>query len=234
MEEGTQFPKVQTKPSKRKKIKKEVKYQRLPKSIKKSLKSNIHWTMISVLYEVTEDYNENEKLLNILKERFLKCIETLEVPVDELNCLTRVQKILKEEEKKYILMEEELEYLEGEITKDGLTLNTMDEEMQTLQKKIKALKHELRTLKADTLINQDFKDDLALPGLPMEYFKLPPLQNEVLKIGNPQALLDDMNIIQQSDEMKNMMAFLEQLYEKADDQVKSDNRCTEEQICLYL
>ncbi|KAM3856362.1 centromere protein Q [Vipera latastei] len=192
--------------------------------------------MKSILYEVTEDYNENEKHLNILEERFLKCIETLEVPEDELICLTRVQKILKQEEKTYILMEEELEFLEGEITNVTSTLNTMEEKHQTLQKKIKALKDELRTLKAEAnmVFNRDIKDDLRLPGLPMEYFKLPSLQNEVLKIGNPKALLDDMNIIQQSDEMKNMMAFLEQLHEKADFQVMQAGLLLEKPVPMQI
>ncbi|KAG8124515.1 hypothetical protein E2320_020179 [Naja naja] len=198
--------------------KQKVKCQRLPKSIKKSLESKIHWTIIAILYEITQDYNETEKHLNILKERLLKCIETLEVPVDELNYLSNVQKVLKEENKKYILMEEGLNHLEEEISKDLLTLHTVDDKIQILQKKIKALKRELRTLEAeaDELFYRDANHDLGLPGLSEEYFKLPPLQNEVLKIGNPHALLDDMNIIKQSDEMKNMMAFLEQLYEMAD------------------
>ncbi|XP_013932072.1 PREDICTED: centromere protein Q-like [Thamnophis sirtalis] len=205
--------------------KQKVKCQRLPKNIKKSLESKIHWTIIAILYEITQDYNETEKHLNNLKERLLKCIATLEVPVDELNYLSNVQKVLKEENKKYILMEEGLQHLEEEITKDVSTLHTVDEKMQILQKKIKALKHELAALEteADQLFHRDTKHDLGLPGLSVEYFKLPTLQNEILKIGNPHALLDDMNIIQQSDEMKNMMGFLEQLYEKA------DHRCTEEQ-----
>ncbi|XP_026539501.1 centromere protein Q-like [Notechis scutatus] len=205
--------------------KKKVKCQRLPKSIKKSLESKIHWTIIAILYEITQDYNETEKHLSILKERLLKCIETLEVPVDELNYLSNVHKLLKEEQEKYILMEEGLKHLEEEISKDLLTLRTVDDKIQILQKKIKPLKHELTTLEAeaDELFHRDVKHDLGIPDLSVEYFKLPALQNEVLKIGNPHALLDDMNIIKQSDEMKNMMAFLEQLYEMA------DHRCTEEQ-----
>ncbi|XP_070588580.1 centromere protein Q isoform X2 [Erythrolamprus reginae] len=170
--------------------------------------------MITLLYEITEDYDETEKHLNILKERLLKCIETLEVPADELNYLINVRSVLIEEENKYILMEEDLNYLKEEITKTDLTLNTLDKNMENVQEEIKALKHELRTLESEAA--KDIKPTLGLPDLPMECLKLPPLQNEVLKIGNPHALLYEMNIIQQSDEMKNMIAFLEQLYEKAD------------------
>ncbi|XP_070789206.1 centromere protein Q [Pituophis catenifer annectens] len=228
VEEGTQILEVEIDSPETKFMmvssKQKVKCQRLPKNIKKSLESKIHWTIIAILYEITKDYNETEKHLNILKERLLKSIQTLEVPVDELNYLSNVKKILKEEKKKYILMEEGLKHLEEEITKDFLTLNRVDEKIQILQKKIKALKHELTTLEAEAneLFHRDANHDLGLPALSMEYLKLPALQNEVLKIGNPCTLLYDMNIIQQSDEMKNMMAFLEQLYEKA------DHRCTEE------
>uniref|UniRef100_A0A8C5RNX2 Centromere protein Q n=1 Tax=Laticauda laticaudata TaxID=8630 RepID=A0A8C5RNX2_LATLA len=219
----TEFP--ETKFNKIQISKKKVKCQRLPKSIRKSLESKIHWTIIAILYETTQDYNETEKHLNILKERLLKCIETLEAPADELNYLSNVKKVLKEENEKYILMEEGLKHLEKEIRKDLLTLHTVDDKMQILLKEIKALKRELTPLEAeaDELFHRDVEHDLGIPALPVEYLKLPPLQNELLKIGNPHALLDDMNIIKQSDEMKNMMAFLEQLYEMA------DHRCTEEQ-----
>ncbi|XP_063173517.1 centromere protein Q isoform X2 [Candoia aspera] len=219
-EEGTQFPEeteLMVVSSKRK-----VKWQLLPKSVKKSLESKIHWTIIATLYEITEDYNETEKHLNILKKRLLKRIETLEVPVDSLDELRNVRKILKEEEERYIFMEEGLLHLEGEITKDSSALNTMHENMYIVQKEIQALKHELTALEAeaDKLFHRDGNDDLGLPDLPAEYLQLPFLQNEVLKIANPQALLGDMNVIQQSDEMKNMKAFLGQLNEKAEFQVE--------------
>ncbi|XP_025026037.1 centromere protein Q [Python bivittatus] len=202
--------------------KQKVKCQQLPKSIKKSLESKIHWTIVSVIYEPRQNYSETEKCLNILKERLLKRIETLEVPVDQLNGLKNVRKILKEEEERYIFMEEGLLHLEGEIAKDSLAINTLYENIQILQKEIQPLNHELAALEAeaDKLFHRDGNDDLGLPVLSAESLELPVLQNEVLKIGNPQALLGDMNVIQQSDEMKAMKAFLEQLYEKAEFQVE--------------
>lgn len=56
-------------------------------------------------------------------------------------------------------------------------------------------------------------------GLNVISFLLPIIlsfQEEILMVENQKGLLEDMNTIQQSADMKNMLTFMEKIYEKVD------------------
>lgn len=56
-------------------------------------------------------------------------------------------------------------------------------------------------------------------GLNVISFLLPTIlsfQEEILMVENQKGLLEDMNTIQQSADMRNMLTFIEKIYEKVD------------------
>ncbi|XP_062972020.1 centromere protein Q [Elgaria multicarinata webbii] len=183
----------------------------LPKSTRECLESMMHWLITSLLYETTDNWSETEKDLNLLKKRLLKHFETLRVPVEKMSSLKSVHEIVAEEKKKSLVMKEGLAELQNEIDKVMSAVEFKDQNIQCLQNKVQELKCELSA--ASKVFQRVHSDDLALPDLSEDQLKAPILQNELLKIGNQQGLLNNLNTIQQSDEMKTMLAFLEQAYE---------------------
>ncbi|XP_041115109.1 centromere protein Q isoform X2 [Polyodon spathula] len=67
------------------------------------------------------------------------------------------------------------------------------------------------------LLQRSEKNVLHLPRLPDSSFTGSTQQEELLKITDPQAALQNVLAIQSSKEMQNMLAFLEQAHSQADD-----------------
>ncbi|XP_061478326.1 centromere protein Q isoform X3 [Rhineura floridana] len=195
-----------------------AKWQPLPKSTREHLESMMHWLIISLLYEATRNRNEIEKHLNILKKRLMKHFETLRVPMEKLSRLKNVHKMLAEEKKKSVSLEDGLAELQDEIDKVLPAAELRDENIHSLQNKVQELKRELAAEEAaaSELFQTDGNDGLALPDISQYQLKAPILQDELLKTGNQEGLLNDLNTIQESEEMKTMLAFLEQAYENVD------------------
>ncbi|XP_034966276.1 centromere protein Q isoform X2 [Zootoca vivipara] len=195
-----------------------AKWRPLPKNTREQLESMMHWLIISLLYETTQNNNETEKHLNCLRKRLVKHFETLKVPVEKQSSLKNVHKMLAEEKKKSVSLEEGLANLQEEINKVSSTTELHDGNIQRLQKKIHKLKCQLAAEKAtaNELFQTNGSDDLGLPDVAQYRLTAPILQDELLKVRNQEGLLNDINTIQESEEMKTFFAFLEQAYDYVD------------------
>ncbi|XP_008115003.1 centromere protein Q isoform X2 [Anolis carolinensis] len=196
------------------------KQQLLPTSSREHLEATIHWLITSVLYKTTQNHNEIRKHLNLLKKRLLNSFETIQVPVRKLNSWGKVHTILAEEKKKTVAIEDDSEELQKELDKVLQATELNDNNIKTFQNKVQKLKGDLAAEEAasNKLFQRDGKYDLFLPDIFEDCTKAPILQvsrcqNELLKVRNQPNLLHDLNTIQQSDEMKTLSMFLEQVYE---------------------
>ncbi|XP_044275142.1 centromere protein Q isoform X1 [Varanus komodoensis] len=189
-------------------------WQPLSKSTREHLESMMHWLIISILYETPKNHSEVEKHLNLLKNRLLHHFENLRVPVQKVRSQKKKPNIAAEKEKS-LMLEEGLAELENEIDRALSASEFRDKRIQSLQNKVLNLRFKLKAMqaKADKFFQRAVDGNLALPDIPVGHLKAPILQNELLKIGNQQGLLHDLNTIQQSDEMKTMLSFLEKAYE---------------------
>ncbi|XP_060641521.2 centromere protein Q [Anolis sagrei] len=193
----------------------EEKQQLLPKSSRDHLEATMHWLIESILYKTGKNHNEIKKHLNLLKKRFLNSFETIQFPVRKLNSCEKVHRILVEEKKKTVAIEDDLKQLQIELDKALQAAAFNDNNIQTLQNKIEKLKCDLAAEEAASskLFQTDSKFDPFLPGIFEDCAKAPILQNELLKVKNQTVLLNDLNTIQQSYEMKTLSMFLERAYE---------------------
>ncbi|XP_059576212.1 centromere protein Q-like [Alligator mississippiensis] len=93
-----------------------------------------------------------------------------------------------------------------------------DENIQSLQDKIRMLRSELEEEenKAKMVFQGSGRGVLNLPELPTNSLEAPILQEEILKIPNQTGVLQNLNTIQRSAEMRNMLSLLKQAYEKVD------------------
>ncbi|KAJ7345759.1 hypothetical protein JRQ81_001709 [Phrynocephalus forsythii] len=194
-----------------------AKWQPLPNSSREHLESMMHYLIKLVLYKTTENYNETDKHLNLLKKRLLKRCQNLQVPVETQSCSKNVPKFLAKERKKSVVLKKALSKLQGELDKVVQAAEIREETIQHLQKEVQALKCELAAEEAAfKLFQKTDKDVLALPDFSKDCQKPPILQKMLLKVKDQQGLLDDLNTIQQSEEMKAVSVFVEQANEKLD------------------
>ncbi|KAH0621809.1 hypothetical protein JD844_023447 [Phrynosoma platyrhinos] len=126
-----------------------------------------------------------------INDRLLNSFETLRVPVEKLSSWKNVHKILAKEKKRSVVIEEGLEELQKELDKVLQAAELREKSIECFQNKLQELKSELAAEEAAAI------------------------KNELLKFRNEQ-LLNDLNTIQQSDEMKTVSAFLEQVNENID------------------
>ncbi|XP_028577846.2 centromere protein Q [Podarcis muralis] len=195
-----------------------AKWQPLSKNTREQLESMMRWLITSLQYETTQNNNETEKHLNCLRKRLIKHFETLKVPVERVSSLKNVHKMLAEEKEKSVSLEEGLAKLQEEINKVSSTADLHEGNIQCLQNKIHKLKCQLATERAtaNELIQTNGSDDLGLPDVAQYRLTAPILQDELLKVRNQEGLLNDINTIQESEEMKTLFAFLEQAYDYVD------------------
>ncbi|XP_067318062.1 centromere protein Q-like [Anolis sagrei] len=175
----------------------------------------MHWLIKSILYKTGKNHNEIRKHLNLLKKIFLNSFKTIQVPVRKLNSCEKVHRILVEEKNKTVAIEDDLEQLQKELDKALQATVFNDNNIQTLQNKIEKLKCNLAVEEAASskLFQTESKYDPFLPGIFEDCAKAPILQNELLKVKNQPVILNDLNTIQQSYEMKTLSMFPDQAYE---------------------
>lgn len=172
-----------------------AKWQLLPTSTRLHLESMMNWLIISLLYENTESHKETERHLKLLKERLLKRFETLKVPVEKMSHLQNAHKVLAKEKKKCRSLEEELALLQEEIDEALKEATVRSDDIQSLQNKIKEIKHDLvaEAKKASKFYQIDENYDLGLPELSKHSIEAPLLQERFLKIQNQERILNYFN-----------------------------------------
>ncbi|NXU81429.1 CENPQ protein, partial [Oreotrochilus melanogaster] len=193
-------------------------WQTLSESSRQFLETVMDSVILSVLCQHSERKGDVQKHLNLLKGRLLKSFKTLKVPPGKLGNLKNVRSLQMAEKQMLETNEESLVQLQGEVTEAQRAAGCTDETLQQLQYKIQVLKNQLEEdeRKARKVFQEPSSGALQLPELPKRSLQAPTLQEEILKIKDQKGLLKDMNTIQQSADLKNMLSLVEKTYEKVD------------------
>ncbi|NXI42465.1 CENPQ protein, partial [Galbula dea] len=193
-------------------------WQTLSESSRQFLATLMDSVILSVLGQQSERKGDVQKHLNLLKERVLRVFKTLKVPPGNLGNLKNFLSLQMSEKQMLETNEESLVQLQEEITEAERSAEHIEERTQQLQYKIQVLKNQLEEdeKKARKVFQENGSGALHLPELPKHSLQAPTLQEEILKIKNQKGLLKDMNTIQHSADLKNMLTLIEKTYEKVD------------------
>ncbi|NXQ25749.1 CENPQ protein, partial [Alaudala cheleensis] len=207
-------------------------WQPLSESSRLLLENIVDSVVLSVLSQQRERKDDVQKHLNVLKgrneiinlknegeKRFLlpSCF-TLKVPPGKLGNLKNILSLQMEEKQMLEMNEESLVQLQDEITEAEQSAEHIEEAIQRLQHKVQVLKNQLEEDEKDArkVFKENGSGALHLPELPKRSLQAPTLQEEILKVKNQKGLLKDMNAIQQSADLKNLLTLIEKTYEKVD------------------
>ncbi|XP_027664471.1 centromere protein Q isoform X1 [Falco cherrug] len=193
-------------------------WQTLSESSRWFLETVMDSVILSILCQNSEKKKNVQKHLNLLKERVLRFFKTLKVPPGKLGNLKNVLSLLMAEKQMLETNEESLIQLQEEINAAKRSAEHTKETISDLQYKIQVLKNQLEEdeKKARKIFQENSSGALHLPELPKRSLQAPILQEEILKIKNQEGLLQDMNTIQQSADLKNILTLIEKTYEKVD------------------
>ncbi|XP_030345304.1 centromere protein Q isoform X2 [Strigops habroptila] len=193
-------------------------WKTLSESSRQFLETVMDSIILSVLCQQRERKGDVQEHLNLVKERALRCFQTLKVPPGKLGNLKNVLSLQMAEKKKLKTNEESLVQLQEEINEAKQLADCSEENIQQLQYKIQVLKNQLEEdeKKAKKVFQENGSGALHLPELPKCSLQAPTLQEEILKMKNQKGLLKDMNTIQQSADLKNFLTLIEKTYEKVD------------------
>ncbi|KAM6139128.1 centromere protein Q isoform 2-T2 [Phoenicopterus ruber ruber] len=193
-------------------------WQPLSESSRRFLETVMDSVILSVLCQQSERKNDVQKHLNLLKARVLRFFKTLKVPPGNLGNLKNVPSLQMAEKQMLETNEESLVQLQEEINEAGRSAERIEETIQQLQYKIQVLKNQLEEeeKKAQKVFQENGSGALHLPELPKRSLQAPTLQEEILKIKDQKGLLKDMNTIQQSADLKNLLTLIEKTYERVD------------------
>ncbi|NWX34179.1 CENPQ protein, partial [Notiomystis cincta] len=193
-------------------------WQPLSENSRLFLENIVDSVLLSVLSQQRERKDDVQKHLNVLKERVLRSFKTLKVPPGKLGNLKSILSLQMAEKQMLETNEESLLQLQEEITEAERSAELIEENVKQLQYKIQVLKIQLEETEKDArkVLQENSSGALHLPELPQHSLQAPILQEEILKVKNRKGLLKDMNAIQQSADLKNLLTLIEKTYEKVD------------------
>ncbi|NXQ19932.1 CENPQ protein, partial [Peucedramus taeniatus] len=193
-------------------------WQPLSENSRLFLENIVDSVLLSVLFQQRKEKHDVQKHLNVLKKMVLRSFKTLKVPPGKLGNLKNILSFQMAEKKMLETNEEFLVQLQEEITEAERSAERTDESIQQLQYKIQVLKNQLEEDEKDArkVFQENGSGALQLPELPKRSLQAPTLQEEILKVKNQKGLLKDMNAIQQSADLKNLLTLVEKTYEKVD------------------
>ncbi|NXU40207.1 CENPQ protein, partial [Drymodes brunneopygia] len=193
-------------------------WQPLSENSRQFLENIVESVVLSVLSQQREKKDDVQKHLNVLKERVLRSFKTLKVPPGKLGNLKNIPGLQMAEKQMLETNEESLVQLQEEINEAERSAEHIEEKIQQLQYKIQVLKNQLEEDEKDArkVLQENGSGALHLPKLPKHSLQAPTLQEEILKVENQEGLLKDMNAIQQSADLKNLLTLIEKTYEKVD------------------
>ncbi|NWW34793.1 CENPQ protein, partial [Panurus biarmicus] len=193
-------------------------WQPLSENSRLLLENIVDSVVLSVLSQQKEKKSDVQRHLNLLKERVLRSFKILKVPPGKLGNLKNILSLQMEEKQMLEMNEESLVQLQEEITEAERSAERIEEDIQQLQHKIQVLKNQLEEDEKDArkVFQENGSGTLDLPELPKHSLQAPTLQEEILKVKNQKGLLKDLNAIQQSTELKNLLTLVEKTYEKVD------------------
>ncbi|NWT34170.1 CENPQ protein, partial [Cardinalis cardinalis] len=193
-------------------------WQPLSENSRLFLEDIVDSVVLSVLSQQREGKDDVQKHLNILKNRVLRGFKTLNVPTGKLGNLKNILGLQMAEKQMLETNEESLVRLQKEINEAERSAERIEENIQQLRYKIQVLKNQLEKDEKDArkVFQENGSGALQLPELPKRSLQAPTLQEEILKVKNQKDLLKDMNAIQQSADLKNLLTLVEKTYEKVD------------------
>ncbi|XP_026701512.1 centromere protein Q [Athene cunicularia] len=193
-------------------------WQTLSETSRQFLETVMDSLILSVLCQQGERKDDVQKHLNLLREKVLRFFKTLKVPPGMLGNLKNIPSLQMAEKQMFEASKESLVQLQEEIKEAEQSAERTEEAMLQLQHKIQVLRNQLEEdeKKARKVFQENGRGELYLPELPKHSLQTPTLQEEMLKMENQNGLLQDMNIIQQSADLKNMLTLIEKTYEKVD------------------
>ncbi|NXX33458.1 CENPQ protein, partial [Nicator chloris] len=193
-------------------------WQPLSENSRLLLENIVDSVVLSVLSQQRDKKDDVQKHLNILKERVLKSLKILKVPPGKLGNLKNLLSLQMAEKQMLETNEESLLQLQEEITEAKRSAERVEENIQQLQYKIQVLKNQLEEDEKDArkIFQENGSGALHLPELPKHSLQAPTLQEEILKVKIQKGLLKDLNAIQQSADLKNLLTLVEKTYEKVD------------------
>ncbi|NXK37750.1 CENPQ protein, partial [Piprites chloris] len=193
-------------------------WQTLSETSRQFLETVVDSSVLSVLCQQRKENDDVQKHLNVLKKRVLRVFKTLKVPPGKLDSLKNIPSLQMAERQMLEANEESLAQLQEEITEAERSAEHIQDTVQQLQYKIQLLKKQLEEdeKEARKVFQENDSGALHLPELPKHSFQAPTLQEEILKTKNQKGLLKDMNTIQQSADLKNLLTLIEKTYEKVD------------------
>ncbi|XP_064565987.1 centromere protein Q isoform X2 [Zonotrichia leucophrys gambelii] len=193
-------------------------WQPLSENSRLFLENIVDSVVLAVLSQQREGKDDVQKHLNVLKNRVLGSFKTLNVPPGKLGNLKNILGLQMAEKKMLETNEESLVQLQEEINEAERSAERIEENIQQLKYKIQVLKNQLEKdeKEARKVFQENGSGALQLPELPKRSFQAPTLQEEILKVKNQKDLLKDMNAIQQSADLKNLLTLAEKAYEKVD------------------
>lgn len=193
-------------------------WQPLSENSRLFLENILDSVVLSVLFQQREGEDDAQKHLNVLKKRVLRSFKTLKVPPGKLGNLKNIQRLQMAEKQMLETNEGCLLQLQDEITEAERLAERIKENTTQLQYKIQVLKNQLEDdeKEARKVFQENGSGALHLPELPKRSFQAPTLQEEILKVKNQEGLLKDLNAIQRSADLKNLLTLVEKTYEKVD------------------
>ncbi|XP_058690304.1 centromere protein Q isoform X1 [Poecile atricapillus] len=193
-------------------------WQPLSENSRLFLENIVDSVVLSVLSQQRKKNDDVQKHLNVLKKRVLRSFKSLKVPPGELGNLKSILSLQMAEKQMLETNEESLVQLQEEITEAERSAERTEENIQQLKYKIQVLKNQLEEdeKNARKIFQENDSGALHLPELPKHSLQAPILQEEILKVKNQKGLLNDMNAIQQSADLKNLLTLIEKTYEKVD------------------
>ncbi|XP_030916105.1 centromere protein Q isoform X2 [Geospiza fortis] len=193
-------------------------WQPLSENSRLFLENIVDSVVLSVLSQQREGKDDVQKHLNVLKNRVLRRLRTLNVPPGKLGNLKNILGLQRAEKQMLETNEESLVQLQEEINEAERSADRIEENIQQLRYKIQVLKNQLEKDENDArkVFQENGSGALQLPELPKRSLQAPTLQEEILKVKNQKDLLKDMNAIQQSTDLKNLLTLVEKAYEKVD------------------
>ncbi|XP_030800948.1 centromere protein Q isoform X2 [Camarhynchus parvulus] len=193
-------------------------WQPLSENSRLFLENIVDSVVLSVLSQQREGKDDVQKHLNVLKNRVLRRLRTLNVPPGKLGNLKNILGLQRAEKQMLETNEESLVQLQEEINEAERSADRIEENIQQLRYKIQVLKNQLEKDEKDArkVFQENGSGALQLPELPKRSLQAPTLQEEILKVKNQKDLLKDMNAIQQSTDLKNLLTLVEKAYEKVD------------------
>ncbi|XP_078063866.1 centromere protein Q [Mustelus asterias] len=192
-----------------------ARWKPLPQSTRDYIAAAVDIAVYNSLPQKGFKKEDSQEHLSHLRQRFLDRCSSIQAPVSKLKDLKNIKKSCAFQEEHLREDEASLQMLQNELDKTLDTLERNSEEVEKLQDEISHLKAFLDETENDEFQNVD-SGVLSLPELPEASFQQATLQEKLMGIGNRDAILQDLQTIQRSPALQNLLAFLERAHTEAD------------------